>query len=60
MSQPFKNNWCGRKNNSDYLNGLVWVKLCWGKDMDHEKKEYLGSWKYQTNIKSRKSKNQCN
>ena len=26
-----------RKNNSDYFNGLVWVKLCWGKDMNMKK-----------------------
>ena len=41
MSQPFKNNWCRRKNNSDYFNGLVWVKLFWGKDMDMKKWKIL-------------------
>ena len=25
--------------------GLVWLKLCWGKDMDHEKMENLGNTK---------------
>ena len=41
---PFKNNFCTKK----YLRsiyGLVWLKLCWGKDMDHEKMENLGNTK---------------
>ena len=27
------------------IHGLVWLKLCWRKDMDHEKMENLGNTK---------------
>ena len=39
---PFKNNFCTRKKYLRSIYGLVWLKLCWGKDMDHEKMENLG------------------
>ena len=30
---PFKNNFCTRKKYLRSIYGLVWLKLCWGKDM---------------------------
>ena len=42
---PFKNNFSTRKKYLRSIYGLVWLKLCWGKDMDYEKMENLGNTK---------------
>ena len=42
---PFKNNFCTRKKYLRSIYGLVWLKLCWGKDMDHEIMENFGNTK---------------
>ena len=38
---PFKNNFCTRKKYLRSIYGLVWLKLCWGKDMDMKKWKIL-------------------
>ena len=38
---PFKNNLCTRKKYFRSFYGLVWEKLCWGKDMDMKKRKIL-------------------
>ena len=60
---PFKNNFCTRKKYLRSVYCLVLLKLCWGKDMDHEKIENLGNNKQTSTsdaAKLLKSKNQCN
>ena len=42
---PSKNIFGTRKKYLRSIHGLVWLKLCWGKDLDHEKMENLGNTK---------------
>ena len=42
---PFKNNFHTRKKILRSIYCLVWLKLCWGEDMDHEKMENHGNIK---------------
>ena len=45
------------------ISGLVWLKLCWGKDIDHEKMDNFGNTKQTSMLdaaKQRRGKIKCN